>query len=216
MSTGLEHSFARNRNDALPKIAVTVDLLTTGIDVPSIENLVFIRRVNSRILYEQMLGRATRQCPEIGKESFRIFDAVDLYPHLQNLTEMKPVVVNPDISLEQLFSEFTTLQDDVYRDAVRDQILVKMRRRLRRLHGQARALYETETGEPPEATLRRPRAAAGQGNRRLAEVPAPYRPHPRLGPRRKRRGPHPDLAPPGPGGGRYARLWRRCEARGLP
>ena len=53
----------------------------------------FLRRVNSRILYEQMLGRATRQCPEIGKETFRIFDAVDLYPHLQNLTEMKPVVV---------------------------------------------------------------------------------------------------------------------------
>ena len=67
------------RNDALPKIAVTVDLLTTGIDVPRIENLVFLRRVNSRILYEQMLGRATRQCPEIGKEMFRIFDAVDLY-----------------------------------------------------------------------------------------------------------------------------------------
>ncbi len=65
-----------------PKIAVTVDLLTTGIDVPRIENLVFLRRVNSRILYEQMLGRATRQCPEIGKETFRIFDAVDLYPHL--------------------------------------------------------------------------------------------------------------------------------------
>ncbi len=38
------------RNDTFPKIAVTVDLLTTGIDVPSIENLVFIRRVNSRIL----------------------------------------------------------------------------------------------------------------------------------------------------------------------
>ena len=83
------------RNDALPKIAVTVDLLTTGIDVPTIENLVFLRRVNSRILYEQMLGRATRQCPEIGKETFRIFDAVDLYPHLQNLTDMKPVVVDP-------------------------------------------------------------------------------------------------------------------------
>src|SRR5262249_36122703 len=48
------------RNDANPKIAVTVDLLTTGIDVPRIVNLVFLRRVNSRILYEQMLGRATR------------------------------------------------------------------------------------------------------------------------------------------------------------
>ncbi len=101
-SASLIRSF---RNDALPKIAVTVDLLTTGIDVPSITNLVFLRRVNSRILYEQMIGRATRQCPEIGKEMFRIFDAVDLYPHLQNLTEMKPVVVNPSISLEQLFEE---------------------------------------------------------------------------------------------------------------
>jgi type I restriction enzyme R subunit len=143
------------RNDALPKVAVTVDLLTTGIDVPSIENLVFLRRVNSRILYEQMLGRATRQCPEIGKETFRIFDAVDLYPHLQNLTEMKPVVVDPDITLEQLFEEFARLEDEKHREAVREQILVKMRRRIKRLHEQARARYEAEAGETPEATLKR-------------------------------------------------------------
>ncbi len=90
------------RNDANPQIVVTVDLLTTGIDVPKITNLVFLRRVNSRILYEQMIGRATRRCDEIGKEVFRIFDAVDLYPHLQNLTDMKPVVVNPSISFAQL------------------------------------------------------------------------------------------------------------------
>ncbi|MBF4322843.1 helicase-related protein, partial [Vibrio anguillarum] len=56
------------KNDRLPNIAVTVDLLTTGVDVPSICNLVFLRRVNSRILFEQMLGRATRRCDEIGKE----------------------------------------------------------------------------------------------------------------------------------------------------
>jgi len=143
------------RNDALPKIAVTVDLLTTGIDVPSIEHLVFIRRVNSRILYEQMLGRATRTCPEIGKETFRIFDAVDLYPHLKDLTEMKPVVVDTDISLEQLFEEFARLEDAVHRDTVRDQILVKMRRCLKRLNDQARALYRAEAGETPEATLKR-------------------------------------------------------------
>ena len=66
-----------DENDADPRIAVTVDLLTTGIDVPSITNLVFLRRVNSRILYEQMIGRATRLCPEIGKEVFRIFDDVN-------------------------------------------------------------------------------------------------------------------------------------------
>jgi type I restriction enzyme, R subunit len=143
------------RNDALPKIAVTVDLLTTGIDVPSIENLVFLRRVNSRILYEQMLGRATRQCPEIGKETFRIFDAVDLYPHLQNLTEMKPVVVNPTITLEQLFEEFARLENAAHRETVRDQILVMMRRRVKRLHDDARTRYEAEAGEAPEATLKR-------------------------------------------------------------
>src|SRR5918994_3651779 len=106
------------RNDAEPKIAVTVDLLTTGIDVPSITNLVFLRRVNSRILYEQMIGRATRLCAEISKEVFRIFDAVDLYARLQNLTEMKPVVVNPAISFEQLIRELTEAQNEDQRDTI--------------------------------------------------------------------------------------------------
>ena len=100
------------RNDALPKIAVTVDLLTTGIDVPKITNLVFLRRVNSRILYEQMLGRATRPCPEIGKETFRIFDAVDLYDRLQNLTAMKPVAADPNITLTQLLEELVRVAEE--------------------------------------------------------------------------------------------------------
>jgi type I restriction enzyme, R subunit len=143
------------RNDAFPKIAVTVDLLTTGIDVPSIVNLVFLRRVNSRILYEQMPGRATRRCEVIGKETFRIFDAVDLYPHLQSLTEIRPVVVNPQITLQQLFEEFARVEDDLLREVVRDQILVKMRRRLRHLGEQARELYETAAGESPESTVER-------------------------------------------------------------
>lgn len=52
----------RYKNERLPSVAVTVDLLTTGIDVPEITNLVFLRRVRSRILDEQMLGRATRLC----------------------------------------------------------------------------------------------------------------------------------------------------------
>jgi type I restriction enzyme, R subunit len=135
------------RNDALPRIAVTVDLLTTGIDVPSITNLVFLRRVNSRILYEQMLGRATRRCDDIGKETFRVFDAVDLYPHLQNLTAMRPVVVNPSISLEQLFEEFACVENDAHRAEIRDQILVKIRRRLRRLSDEARQQYEASAPE---------------------------------------------------------------------
>lgn len=143
------------RNDANPQIVVTVDLLTTGIDVPKITNLVFLRRVNSRILYEQMIGRATRQCPEIGKEVFRIFDAVDLYPHLQDLTDMKPVVINPSISFEQLVREITEATDDHHRDTIREQLAVKLRRRLKKLSDDARQRFEAVAGERPEAMLQR-------------------------------------------------------------
>ena len=143
------------RNDALPKIAVTVDLLTTGIDVPSITNLVFVRRVNSRILHEQMLGRATRLCDEIGKETFRIFDAVDLYPHLENLTDMKPVVVDPALSVEQLLQELTIVTDDGHRSAIRDQLAVKWSRKVRRLADEARRRYRGARGYPGAYPARR-------------------------------------------------------------
>ncbi|WP_201860152.1 type I restriction-modification system endonuclease [Microvirga soli] len=149
------------RNDANPKIAVTVDLLTTGIDVPSITNLVFLRRVNSRILYEQMIGRATRLCLDIGKEVFRIFDAVDLYPHLQNLTDMKPVVVNPSISFEQLVNELAQAQTEAQRDTIRDQLTVKLRRRLKKLPDEAKAQFEAVAGETPEQTLTRLQNSGG-------------------------------------------------------
>ncbi len=143
------------RNDANPKIAVTVDLLTTGIDVPSITNLVFLRRVNSRILYEQMLGRATRLCPDISKETFRIFDAVDLYRNLQDVTAMKPVVVNPQITFTQLFEELAKATEEAHRATIRDQLIVKLRRRLQRIRPEAWARFEADAGETPDAALKR-------------------------------------------------------------
>jgi type I restriction enzyme R subunit len=143
------------RNDPLPKVAVTVDLLTTGVDIPRITNIVFMRRVNSRILYEQMLGRATRLCPEIGKEAFRIFDAVDLYPHLENLTDMKPVAADPKTTLTKLFEELTGRGDASHKNRVREQIIVRLRRRLKRLTPESRAKFEKEAGETPETCLGR-------------------------------------------------------------
>lgn len=83
------------KNEINPNIVVTVDLLTTGVDVPEITNIVFLRRVQSRILYEQMLGRATRLCPEIQKDKFTIYDAVGIYKAMNKVTDMKPVVKNP-------------------------------------------------------------------------------------------------------------------------
>lgn len=57
-----------------PRIAVTVDLLTTGFDAPDVKNIVFVRPLRSAILYKQMKGRGTRLCEDINKRYFTIFD----------------------------------------------------------------------------------------------------------------------------------------------
>ncbi|ESZ04282.1 DEAD/DEAH box helicase [Mesorhizobium sp. L2C089B000] len=145
----------RFKNDPLPKYVVTVDLLTTGIDVPAISTLVFVRRVKSRILYDQMIGRATRLCPEIGKEHFRIFDAVDLYAELQKMTDMRPVVVKPDISLGQLVADLGKALDDEDRRWVAGQVIVRMRALGKGMDAESREGFERHTGESPEAAVQR-------------------------------------------------------------
>ena len=65
--------------DKLPQIAVSVDMLDTGIDVPDILNLVFFKPVRSKIKFMQMIGRGTRLSPDIfgpgeDKKHFNIFD----------------------------------------------------------------------------------------------------------------------------------------------
>lgn len=98
------------KNERYPNIAVTVDLLTTGIDVPRICNIVFLRRVKSRILFEQMIGRATRRCDEIGKTVFRIYDPVAIYAALEDVNTMKPLVKNVDVTIDQLVEELTNAE----------------------------------------------------------------------------------------------------------
>lgn len=134
------------KNDPRPKYVVTVDLLTTGIDVPSITNLVFVRRVNSRILYDQMIGRATRRCDEIGKEYFRIFDAVDIYANLQELSDMRPVVIDPALSFATLVGDLERATTDTDRSFVRDQIVVKLRQRIKYIDEDRRETLETVLG----------------------------------------------------------------------
>ena len=64
--------------DKLPRIAISVDMLDTGIDVPEILNLVFFKPVMSKAKFWQMIGRGTRLCPGLldgeDKTGFRIFD----------------------------------------------------------------------------------------------------------------------------------------------
>ena len=65
------------RNRPNPKVVVTVDMLSTGVDIPALEFIVFLRPVKSRILWEQMLGRGTRRCNDINKAKFVVFDCFD-------------------------------------------------------------------------------------------------------------------------------------------
>lgn len=144
-SDKVDQLIRRYKNERYPNIAITVDLLTTGIDVPTICNLVFMRRVKSRILYEQMIGRATRRCDEIGKTVFRIYDPVDIYATLQDVNTMKPLVKDPNITIEQLANELTdpeqlTLalntsgeqQGESHADVVLSQLSQKIMRILRK------------------------------------------------------------------------------------
>jgi type I restriction enzyme R subunit len=127
-----------------------VDLLTTGVDVPAICNLVFLRRVNSRILFDQMLGRATRQCDGINKETFRVFDAVGIYDALQGMTAMRPVVVDPAIGFTQLAQELCHAPTEEARSLVRDQFIAKLQRKKRHLSETAARDFETRAGMAPD------------------------------------------------------------------
>ena len=77
-STGRFSASASSATGRNPGIVVTVDLMSTGVDIPDLEFIVFLRPVKSRILFEQMLGRGTRkgeQYPD--KSHFVVFDCFD-------------------------------------------------------------------------------------------------------------------------------------------
>ncbi|WP_437563101.1 type I restriction-modification system endonuclease [Sorangium sp. So ce542] len=142
------------KNERLPNVAVTVDLLTTGVDVPKICNIVFLRQVKSRILFEQMMGRATRLCPEIEKTSFRVFDAVALFENFERLTSMTSVVNDVSLSFRKLVDELQTEKDAEVRTVVLEQIIAKLQRKRQVLKGESLARFEGIAGMSPAEVAR--------------------------------------------------------------
>lgn len=129
----VQEAIKRFKNERFPSIAVTVDLLTTGIDVPEITTLVFMRRVKSRILFEQMLGRATRLCPKINKTHFEIYDPVGVYDSLEEVNTMQPVSADPKTTFAQLLDGLEVLEDEAHIKNAVAQIIAKLQRVKRRL-----------------------------------------------------------------------------------
>ena len=142
----VQEAIKRFKNERYPSIAVTVDLLTTGIDVPEITNLVFLRRVKSRILFEQMLGRATRLCPKIHKTHFEIYDPVGVYDSLEAVNTMKPVVANPSATFGQLLDGLETLDEEKQIQYQIDQIVAKLQRKKKKLDSNTMEHFLSMTG----------------------------------------------------------------------
>jgi type I restriction enzyme, R subunit len=134
------------KNEKFPNIVVTVDLLTTGIDVEEICNLVFLRRIRSRILYEQMLGRATRLCNRINKDHFNIYDAVGLYEALEPVTNMKAVAPGPTVTLQTLVDELSTMDSESDQRRHVDQVIAKLQRKVQGMSKELREAFETLSG----------------------------------------------------------------------
>lgn len=141
----------RFKNEKYPNIAVTVDLLTTGIDVPEITTLIFMRRVKSRILFEQMLGRATRLCPKINKTHFDIFDPVGVYESLEEVNTMKPVAANPQTTADELITQLKEISDEQHINYQISLLVAKMQRQVKnRSNQQAITHFQDLSGQTPK------------------------------------------------------------------
>lgn len=118
------------RNRKLPGIAVTVDLLSTGVDIPDLEYIVFLRPVKSRILFEQMMGRGTRRgelYPD--KSHFVVFDCfggtlLEYFSRTTGITEQPPrAEIRP----------IAEVIEDVWQNRDRDYNIKVLAKRLQRI-----------------------------------------------------------------------------------
>ncbi|MFA4905428.1 MAG: DEAD/DEAH box helicase family protein [Candidatus Margulisiibacteriota bacterium] len=88
-----EYERFKDSEKPTPVIATTVDLLTTGIDVPSVRNIVIVKPIGSKIVFKQIIGRGSRIDPLTNKYYFRIIDyigATRLFDDWEKIPEPKP------------------------------------------------------------------------------------------------------------------------------
>jgi type I restriction enzyme, R subunit len=130
------------RNRPNPGVVVTVDLLTTGVDIPDIEYVVFLRPVKSRILFEQMLGRGTRKGDKFpDKSHFVVFDCFDgsLFEYFRKTTGM---TIEPP---EGDGKSIAHIIEEIWQNKDREYNVRRLTKRLQRIDkqmsGDARELF---------------------------------------------------------------------------
>ena len=130
------------RNRTNPGIVVTVDMLSTGVDIPDLEGIVFLRPVKSRILFEQILGRGTRKGERHpDKSHFVVFDCFDgtlleYFKQATSITAEPPLRENKTIV--EVIQDIWTNRDREYNV----RCLVKRLQRIdKEMSGEARELF---------------------------------------------------------------------------
>ncbi|MBF4248273.1 type I restriction-modification system endonuclease, partial [Vibrio anguillarum] len=89
-------------------------------------------------------------CDEIGKERFRIYDAVDIYKQLEKVNTMKPVVTKVDITFSELEQEITKGADTKLQELAKDQFLAKLQSKKNHLTPLQQDEFERIVGKPPK------------------------------------------------------------------
>ncbi len=146
--------------DKAPHIAVSVDMLDTGIDVPEVVNLVFFKRVRSKTKFWQMIGRGTRLCPDLfgpgeHKRDFFVFDCCENVAYFNQDLPAAEGSLSPSLA-QRLFGERLelVLALDAHGDAGEGERVLRQ--------DTAGALHEQVAGMNPDNFLVRP-------HRRLVE-----------------------------------------------
>lgn len=117
------------QNEKFPKIAVTADYDANGLDIPEITSLVFMGWFDSHILFEQMVGRATRRCPAIGKTHFDIYDPVGVYQAFTALNNFGPVTKDVDGGFSDRLNQLDKLDLENDVKSILNQIIVMLHRK---------------------------------------------------------------------------------------
>ncbi|PCJ67355.1 MAG: restriction endonuclease [Bacteroidetes bacterium] len=141
----LLEKFCDKNKDTEPIIAVSVDMMDTGIDAPRAVNLVFFKRVYSATKYWQMIGRGTRLCPDLfgpgqDKKDFYIFDFCENFNFFGEYPEgIKP---SPSLSLShQIFIAKLEITEQLLHEDYQAAELKELRKNyLDELHGMVTAL----------------------------------------------------------------------------
>ncbi|MBN8625964.1 MAG: DEAD/DEAH box helicase family protein [Planctomycetes bacterium] len=130
------------RNRQNPGIVVSVDLMSTGVDIPDLEIIVFLRPVGSRILFEQMLGRGTRKGEKHpDKSHFTVFDGFG-GTLLERFKQATAITADEPAPPSRTYAEII---DDIWHNRDRDYNVRCLAKRLQRIDkemsGDARTLF---------------------------------------------------------------------------